>query len=69
MFRVYNPLKPTKYGIKSYICADSITAYCYKFVIYDGDYHSIDEIVNDLVTDLHGKNHRLHMDNYYNSVR
>ena len=33
-FRVYNKDKPTKYGIKAYILADSSSAYCWNVNIY-----------------------------------
>lgn len=35
-FRVYNPDKPKKYGIKAYMICDSVTGYCTKFKLYTG---------------------------------
>ncbi len=36
-FRVYNPQKPIKYGIKSYILCDSETGYCFNMKPYCGE--------------------------------
>ena len=47
--------------------ADSITGYCYGFLIYDGRSRTIKQIVLFLIDDLLYKNYRLYMDNYYNS--
>ncbi|XP_068680139.1 piggyBac transposable element-derived protein 4-like [Montipora foliosa] len=35
-FKVYNPDKPDKYGVKSYQLCDSCNGYCCKFEIYTG---------------------------------
>ena len=67
-FRVYNPMKPCKYGIKSYILADSVSNYCYDLIIYDGISRPLRETVLILVQDHLNKNHMLYMDNLYNSV-
>ena len=40
-FRVYNPLKPIKYGIKSYILADSRSGYCWNLIIYEGTHRFV----------------------------
>ena len=42
-FRVYNPDKPIKYGIKSYILSDTETGYCYNLRPYSGVYHPVDQ--------------------------
>jgi hypothetical protein len=68
-FKVYNPLKPIKYGLKTYINADSTNAYCYNLRVYDGIPHTLSETVNNLVVGLEDKFHNLYMDNFYNSVR
>ena len=68
IFRVYNPCKPIKYGIKSYICADSVSSYCWNLRVYDGEGQTIKETVLDLLDGLLGKNHQLFCDNFYNSV-
>ena len=68
-FRVYQKDKPTKYGIKSYILADSITKYCYAIDTYCCEKKSIKETVQRLLTpECYGKWHHLYMDNLYNSV-
>lgn len=33
--RVYNPSKPYKFGIELFTLCDSITFYCYDFIVYD----------------------------------
>jgi hypothetical protein len=68
VFRVYNPMKPIKYGIKSYILADSHTAYCWNLLVYDGRARTLHEIVFFLLDRLRGNFYSLYMDNYYNSV-
>lgn len=35
-FRVYNPMKPVKYGIKSYVIIDSVNSYCWNLKPYCG---------------------------------
>ena len=35
-FKVYNPDKPDKYGVKSYQLCDSSNGYCCRFEIYTG---------------------------------
>ena len=68
-FRVYNKNKPTKYGIKAYILADSNSGYCWNMDIYYGQGKRRRDTVCDLLTDtcLHFW-HSLYMDNFYNSV-
>ena len=36
-FRVYNPMKPNKFGIKLYQACEATSGYCIRFDIYDGD--------------------------------
>ncbi|KAM3872215.1 piggyBac transposable element-derived protein 4-like [Diretmus argenteus] len=66
-FRVYNPAKPTKYGIKSYILCDSANGYCYAMKPYCGEHSSLYDTVRFLVDGLEGFGYRLWMDNFYNS--
>ncbi|KAM3857245.1 piggyBac transposable element-derived protein 4-like [Diretmus argenteus] len=66
-FRVYNPAKPTKYGIKSYILCDSDNGYCYSMKPYCGEHSSLQDTVRFLIDGLDGFGYRLWMDNYYNS--
>ncbi|KAM3842484.1 piggyBac transposable element-derived protein 4-like [Diretmus argenteus] len=66
-FRVYNPAKPTKYGIKSYILCDSANGYCYAMKPYCGEHSSLQDTVRFLVDGLEGFGYRLWMDNFYNS--
>ena len=73
-FRCFSPLKPVKYGLKSYILADSNTGYCYSIKPYDGKYEgkpktSLRKTVDFLLDDLKGCGYKLYMDNYYNSIK
>ena len=68
-FRVYNKDKPTKYGIKAYILADSNSGYCWNMDIYYGQGKRLRDTVFGLLTNTCLQSwHSLNMDNYYNSV-
>lgn len=67
-FRVYNPAKPIKYGVKSYVLADSTTGYCWNILPYCGVSAPITHTVPALMDRLLDHGHRLYMDNFYNSV-
>ncbi|XP_069169874.1 piggyBac transposable element-derived protein 4-like [Procambarus clarkii] len=67
-FKVYNPNKPDKYGVKLYMLAESTTGYIYGFDVYSGIGKTIMETVTRLMRPLVNKGHHLYMDNYYNSV-
>ena len=67
-FRVYNQMKPIKYGIKSYILADPKTGYCWNLKPYCGQSSTVSDTVKGLLGRLAGHGHVLYMDNYYNSV-
>ena len=62
-------MKPKKYGIRSYLCADSRTGYCWNLLVYDGTNRPLDETVLLLMDVLLDQFHSLYMDNLYNSVR
>ncbi|KAK7893501.1 hypothetical protein WMY93_022653 [Mugilogobius chulae] len=68
VFKVYNPLKPVKYGIKSYILCDSQTGYCFNMKPYAGESTPLGDTVVQLLDRLSGHGYKLYMDNYYNSV-
>ena len=73
-FRVYNPAKPVKYGIKSYMVCDSTNGYCLKYEVYTGKTEEqpspngklYDLIMRNLVG-YYGMGYRLYCDNYYSS--
>ncbi|XP_061637355.1 heterogeneous nuclear ribonucleoprotein U-like protein 1 isoform X6 [Phyllopteryx taeniolatus] len=67
-FRVYNPKKPVKYGIKSYILCDSATGYCFNMQPDVGEARTTSEIVFSLLDRLTGHGYTLYMDDSYNSV-
>ena len=68
-FRVYQKDKSIKYGIKTYILADSNSGYCWNVDIYYGQGKRLRETVFDLLTNACLQSwHSLYMDNFYNSV-
>ena len=67
-FKVYNPQKPVKYGIKSYILCDSETGYCFNMKPYCGEKMAVGDTVVSLLDRLAGDGYRLYMDNFDNSV-
>ena len=67
-FRVFNPMKPIRYSILSYILSESKSGYCYSLRPYCGQYSSLADTVTALLGALKDKGHHLYMDNYYNSV-
>ena len=67
-FRVDNPQKPVKYGIKSYILCDSATGYCFNMQPYVGTASTLPDIVFSLLDRLQGHGYTLYMDNFYNSI-
>ena len=80
--RQYMPKKPCKWGIKIWCLADSTSKYVYNFDVYcgrtieahvrvplrHGDPSLAQEVVLNLVEDLHGKGHVITMDNYFTSI-
>ncbi|XP_069185477.1 piggyBac transposable element-derived protein 4 isoform X1 [Procambarus clarkii] len=68
LFKVYNPNKPNKYGVKLYMLAESVSGYIYDFDVYSGIGKTIVDTVTGLVQPLVNKGYHLYMDNYYNSV-
>ena len=50
-FKVYNKDKPTKYGIKAYILADSNSGYCWNMDIYYGQGKRLRDTVFGLLSD------------------
>ena len=72
-FRVYNPDKPDKFGIKSYQLCDQ-TGYCCQYEIYTGKQqgaHSEHGVTYDLCMRMMQKyinrGHHLYVDNFYTS--
>ena len=71
-FRVYNPDKPKKYGIKAYMLCDATNGYCTKFKLYTGksfQQPSEYDLVMDMMRNYFGKGYHLFMDNYYSSPK
>ena len=67
---MFNPQKPVRYGIRSYILCDSRTAYCYNVKPYTAEKRQMTliETVTFLLHDLKNKGYHLYMDNFYNSM-
>ena len=66
-FRVYNPKKPVKYGVKSYILTDSVNSYCWNLKPYCGVGNTLKDTVLELLGNLINHGFKLFMDNLYNS--
>ena len=79
-FKVFNPQKPTKWGVKEYVVTDGVQPYTLVIKLHDGledDENDseqselikgkITNLVLWLVQDYEHKGHKLVMDNYYNS--
>lgn len=78
-FKQYLPLKPTKFGIKIWVRADSVTGFTHEFQVYTGRKRNAkgkavtekglsSRVVQDLTAGLWGKKHKIVMDNYFASV-
>ena len=71
-FRVYNPNKPHKFGMKSYQLCDE-TGYCTQYELYTGKKNNISEfgatydVCMRLLQPYLGNGHNLFCDNYYTS--
>ena len=73
-YKIYMPLKPTKFGIKIWArCNDN--GYLQQFEIYIGNKETkvfpnglYFDIVDQLTKELWGKNHHVFFDNLYTSV-
>ena len=73
--RQYNKDKPTKWGIKLFVLADSKTGYTYSFDVYLGKrgpkpshmgigYDTVVRLMNDMT----GQGYRVYTDNFYTSI-
>ena len=66
--KVYNPQKPSKYGVKLYMICEAKTGYVLDFITYEGVSRSLRDIVFELLGAFLSKGYHVFMDNYYNSV-
>ena len=71
-FRVFNPDKPDKFGIKVFELCDSATGYCCNFEFYSGKktcsaQGATFDIVDRLTSPYYGCGRTLYVDNYYTS--
>ena len=72
-FRQYLPAKPTKWGVKVWVLAESDTGYQSKFLVYTGrapggqERGLIHGVVTDLVDHLYGQYTQVYFDNFYTS--
>ena len=74
-FRQYLPAKPTKFGIKVWVHADSTNGYACEFQVYVGRPPGVKTevglgkyVVLELTGKLIRKQSRIYFDNYFNSV-
>ena len=69
----YMPKKPTKWGLKAWVLADSTNGYVYNWKLYTGKEGGNNDkglghrVVTDLVDDLRDKGYHLFVDNFYTS--
>ena len=75
-FKVFNPMKPDKYGIETYTVCDSTNSYCLVFDMYVGQtdvappvskYDKTHDLVISLLQRYTEKGYIVYMDNYYSS--
>jgi hypothetical protein len=66
--RVHIRGKPDATGLKIYALADE-KAYLYAFALYNGESHSIPDIVSSLVDQLPDFNHKIYLDSWYGSLQ
>ena len=73
-FRQYMPDKPTKYGIKDFVLAESSTGFCLNVMTYTGKYSFprqdqplSTQVVLDLLRGYENQGHVVYMDNFYSS--
>ena len=71
-FKQYLPAKPTKFGIKVWERASPQNGFCHEFQIYTGKVEGVrteeglgSRVIKDLSRHLVGKNHVIHMDNFF----
>ena len=74
-FRQYMPAKPTKYGIKVWMAADSSNGYVLNFDVYLGKeanqrriYGLGYDVVTKMIRPFMNKNHHVYFDNIFSSV-
>ena len=76
-FRQYMPAKPTKYGIKVWMAADSSNGYVLNFDVYLGKeadqrprIHGLGyDVVTKMVRPFMNKNHHVYFDNFFSSTK
>lgn len=71
-FIQYMPKKPTKWGIKVWVCSESVTGYIHKFQVYTGKDTECTNglaygVVMHLLEDLQEEGRVLYVDNFYTS--
>ncbi|KAJ8389957.1 hypothetical protein AAFF_G00112420 [Aldrovandia affinis] len=72
-FRQYLPLKPTKWGVKVWVMAESSTGYITNFQVYTGregmgEKGLAHHVIMDLATPYYGSHLSIFMDNFYSGV-
>ncbi|XP_041944435.1 piggyBac transposable element-derived protein 4-like [Alosa sapidissima] len=72
-FRQYLPMKPTKWGVKVWVMAESSTGYVTNFQVYAGREGSMEKglahrVVMDLARPYYGSHLSIYMDNFYTGV-
>ena len=75
-FRQYMPAKPTKYGIKVWLTADSSNGFVLNHKVYLGKernaalHHGLGyDVVTDICLPFLGKFHKIYFDNFFSSTK
>jgi len=77
-FKQYMKDKPVKFGVKMWIAADAVTAYCLNFEVYVGKHATTfryldrhfglsGRVVIELTKHLHNRGHTVYTDNFFTS--
>ena len=64
-FKVYMPLKPTKYGFKAYVLSEASTGYVLNWSLYEANKNTFVNIIDGLVHPYKNRNHLISMDRFY----
>ena len=70
-WKQFDPSKPVRHCIKSYLLCEALSGYSYNEEIYygkvQGENNSIDQIVNKFLDVFSNKGYQLFMDNFFTS--
>ena len=67
-FKVYMPLKPTKYGFKAYVLAEASTGFVLSWELHDGRNTSLLNILDSLTSAFANQGYRISMGGFYTTL-